>query len=180
MPMTSSFIDALCASGPARDRADHMALYGFLIGQWEMDALYHLDAGASHRSRGEIHATWALAGRAIQDVWIVPRRDGSAEPPPDGLSFYGTTLRIYDPKLDAWHILWNDPVQQVYGRQIARAHGRDIVQEGTYGEGIKIRWSFSEITDNSFHWRGERWDEATAAWRLRSEYFARRVAAAST
>ena len=159
MPLSSSFIDALMASGPAADRAERLSLYAFLVGQWEMDAVFHLDDGASRKSRGEIHAAWVLAGRAIQDVWIVPARDGSAPSLPDGRSFFGTTLRIYDPGIDAWHILWNDPVQQAYGHQIARPQGRDIVQEGTYGEGIKIRWSFCEITGNSFHWRGERWDE---------------------
>ena len=175
MPLAASFIGALTSPGPAPDRADRMALYAFLVGQWEMDAVFHLDGGTTRNSRGEIHAAWTLAGRAIQDVWIVPRRDGSVPSLPEGLSYYGTTLRIYDPGLDAWHILWNDPVQQAYGHQIARAQGRDIVQEGTYGEGIRIRWSFCEITASSFHWRGERWDEATAAWRLRSEYFARRI-----
>ena len=28
------FLDALTASGPAADRADKMALYGWLIGSW--------------------------------------------------------------------------------------------------------------------------------------------------
>jgi hypothetical protein len=92
----------------------------------------------------------------------------------DGGAFYGTTLRIYDPGLDAWHIIWSDPVRQLYGRQIGRADGGDIVQDGTTANGTRIRWSFTEITADSFHWRGERWDEA-AAWRLRTEYFARRV-----
>jgi len=60
----------------------------------------HLDDGTTHRGRGEVHAGWVLDGRAIQDVWILP-----------GL-FYGTTLRVYDPGLDAWHILWHDPLTQ--------------------------------------------------------------------
>ncbi len=75
-----------------------------------------------------------LEGRAIQDVWILP-----------GV-FYGTTLRVYDPGLDAWHILWSDPLRQYYTRQIGRAHGADIVQEGTNDAGDAIRWSFTEIT----------------------------------
>ncbi len=84
--------------------------------------------------RGEIHFGWVLEGRAIQDVWILP-----------GV-FYGTTLRVYDPGLDAWHILWSDPVKQLYTRQIGRARGHDIVQEGVDDAGAAIRWSFTEIT----------------------------------
>ena len=34
-------------------------------------------------------------------------------------------------KLDAWHILWTDPLNQVYRQQIGRARGDDIVQDGT-------------------------------------------------
>ena len=75
-----------------------------------------------------------LEGRAIQDVWILP-----------GV-FYGTTLRVYDPALDAWHILWSDPLKQYYMRQIGRARGNDIVQEGKTDDGVAARWSFTEIT----------------------------------
>ena len=73
-------------------------------------------------------------GRAIQDVWILP-----------GV-FYGTTLRIYDPNIDAWHILWSDPLRQFYTRQIGRARGSDIVQLGKNDAGEAVRWSFTEIT----------------------------------
>ena len=107
--MTNSFVGALQSGGPASDRADKMKLYGWLIGQWAMDAVVHRDDGSQHRGPGEIHFGWVLEGRAIQDVWILP-----------GL-FYGTTLRVYDPGIDAWHIQWSDPVQQFYSRQIGRA-----------------------------------------------------------
>ena len=128
-----SLINALHSSGPAPDRADRMVLYAFLIGRWEMDAVMYADDGSKSKGRGEIHAGWALDGRAIQDVWILP-----------GV-FYGTTLRIYDPGLDAWHILWNDPLKQFYPRQIGRARGKDIVQEGKDDTGTPYRWTFTDI-----------------------------------
>ena len=95
-----------------------MGLYGWLVGDWDMDAVMHSDDGSRHEGRGTIHFGWVLEGRAIQDVWILP-----------GV-FYGTTLRVYDPGIDAWHILWSDPVRQFYTRQVGRARGADIVQEG--------------------------------------------------
>jgi hypothetical protein len=124
----------------------------------------HRDDDTTHEGRGEIHFGWVLEGRVIQDVWILP-----------GV-FYGTTLRIYDPAIDAWHILWSDPVRPYYARQIGRARGRDIVQEGTEDTGAATRWSFTEITPNSFRWRGERSLDGGATWRLQAEFFARRVA----
>jgi hypothetical protein len=43
-----------------------------------------------------------------------------------------------------------------------------------------MRWSFSQITPNSFRWRGETSrdssEAADASWRLDVEFFARRFA----
>jgi hypothetical protein len=161
----SSLVELLLADGPAPDRADKMSLYGWLIGAWEMDATVHLDDGRKHTGRGEIRFGWALEGRAIQDVWILP-----------GV-FYGTTLRIYDPGIDAWHIIWSDPVRQYYSRQIGRARGADIVQVGKTDTGVPTRWSFTDITPDSFRWLGERSLDGEASWQLQAEFLARRVAA---
>ena len=166
MTTTTSFFHALHAAGPAADRADKMRLYGWLIGNWNFDAVVHADDGTQHKGQGEIHFAWVLEGRAIQDVWILP-----------GL-FYGTTLRIYDPGLDVWHILWSDPLKQFYTRQIGRAVGRDIVQEGNAGTGETMRWSFTEITPDSFRWTGERSLDGGASWQLQADFRARRTAAA--
>ena len=101
----------------------------------------HLDDGTTYKNAGEIHFAWALEGRAIQDVWIFPG------------AFYGTTLRVYDPALDAWHILWSDPLKQYYTRQIGRARGKDIVQDGILENGDAVRWSFTDIApDSSTGW----------------------------
>jgi len=161
----SSFGAALHADSPTPERGHKMSLYGFLVGDWEADVVIHPGAGAPRRASGEIHAGWVLEGRAIQDVWILP-----------GL-FYGTTLRVYDPSLEAWHILWTDPVMQVYPRMLGRADAAGIMQEGENETGGLIRWSFRDITAGSFHWRAEASADG-AAWRLQLEFLARRVRAA--
>lgn len=158
-----SLAAALHAAGPAPDRADKLDLYGWLVGDWTMDGVINLDDGTQFRGKGEIHAGWVLEGRAVQDVWILP-----------GV-FYGTTLRIYDPSLEAWHILWSDPVRQYYSTQIGRARGGDIVQEGATAEGVPVRWSFTEITPDAFHWIGERSQDGGKTWSVQAEYFARRA-----
>jgi len=168
--MTASFVDALLAAGPAPDRAEALGLYGWLIGRWRMDAILHAEDGATTAAAGEIHFAWVLEGRAIQDVWILPARPRPAAAP----GFYGTTLRIYDPGLDAWHILWIDPVKQLYTQQIGRAQGRDIVQEGTDGAGTPMRWRFTEIAPDSFLWLGEI-GRPGGGWRLQAEFRARRA-----
>lgn len=161
--MRSSFTQALLSDGPAADRRGGMQLYALLRGSWRFDAAVHLNDGTTHHGNGEIYADWTLEGRAIQDVWVLP-----------GI-FYGTTLRIYDPGIDGWHILWSDPLRQYYTRQIGRARGRDIVQEGTDSFGAAVRWSFTEITADSFRWLGEHVPAPGGAWRLQAEFHARRV-----
>src|SRR5262245_47305146 len=52
---------------------------------------------ARHQGHGEVHFGWVLEGRAIQDVWMIPRRrdrrPGAPVMPTAG-NWYGTTLRV--------------------------------------------------------------------------------------
>ena len=174
--MTTAFLEALGADGPAADRAGKMGLYGRFVGSWELDVTQISDDGTKRRRPGEWHFGWALEGRAIQDVWIVPPRgeqrhgDAAAR-----VNSYGTTLRVYDPDIDAWRIQWTDPVTRNFLGMIGRAEGEDIVQLGTRADGTLLRWSFSEITADSFVWRGEVSADQGATWRLNVEFTAKRM-----
>ena len=88
--------------------------------------------------------------------------------------FYGSTLRVYDPGLVAWHIHWIDPLKQLYTRQIGRAQGGDIVQLGEAG-GVHIRWRFTDTTPAAFRWRSERSTDGGATWFLQADFHARRI-----
>jgi hypothetical protein len=81
---------------------------------------------------------------------------------------------VYDPALDAWHIIWSDPMRQYYTRQIGRRQGRDIVQVGKAGE-LTMRWTFTDIATDSFRWIGERSADDGKSWALDSDYRATRV-----
>lgn len=164
----STFLSALASEGPPADRAKDMELYGWLIGSWDMETIRHLDDGTIEKSTGECHFGWALEGRAIQDVWIRPRR-------PAPSTMYGTTLRIFDPCIGGWHIIWSDPLNQDYSRQIGRADGNDIVQTGDDSRGLKTRWRFTDITADSFHWIGEERPSESDDWRITYEHFVART-----
>jgi len=155
-------IEALHTDRPAADRAADLELYGWLVGEWNFTGWIRRADNTKHDIRGEIHAGWVLEGRAIQDVWIVPG------------FFHGTTLRIYDPGLDAWHIIWSDPLRQSYSRQMGRASGKNIVQDGANLNGTTTRWSFVERTNDSFRWLGERL-AGPDTWVLEAEFFVRRT-----
>lgn len=169
-------LDPLLAEGPAADRDGKMELYGWLIGAWTIDYTEFLPDGSQRRRPGEWHFGWVLEGRAVQDVWIVPPRGDRHPAEALGRAEYcGTTLRVYDPRIDAWQVQYTDPVAQVYLSMVARREGDTIVQLGRNPAGEPIRWSFSEITPTSFLWRGEYSPDDGTTWRTRSEFRARRA-----
>jgi hypothetical protein len=173
----SSFAQVLHANGPDRVRAANLVLYSWIVGQWDTDVTTILDDGTTHLSHGEIHAGWVLQGRAIQDVWMIPRlrdRRPGIEPLPGAGNWYGTTLRMFDPALDAWRILWSDPATNFFSQQIGRARGPDIVQTGPDPRGGSMRWVFSEIQPDSFFWTAERAMD-DRSWRREVEIRARRA-----
>ena len=104
---------------------------------------------------------------------MIPRPAGAPAFPIAG-NWYGTTLRVYDPTIEAWRITWIDPGRSVFRQQIGRISGADIVQEGTTETGDLSRWSFRDITANSFHWRGEVKRATAPEWRLVVDVKARR------
>jgi hypothetical protein len=173
----SGFASVLHAVGPARDRADKLALYGRLIGDWDAEITTYSADGDAHTGNVEIHFGWILEGRAIQDVWMIPplkdRKPGVPSMAVAG-NWYGTTLRIYDSAIDAWRIHWIDPATNTYRYQIGRQQGKDIVQEGKTETGDYSRWSFTEISQDSFRWLAET-SADSKSWELVVEIRAHRV-----
>ena len=174
---SASFAELLHAEGPDPEREEKLRLYAWLVGRWEMNVTTTPEDGTRHSAQGEIRAGWVLEGRAIQDVWTIPRlqdrKPGIPQLPGAG-NWYGTTLRIYDPSLDAWRILWNDPATGFFTRQTGRARGPDIVQEGPDPRGGSMRWTFTDLEPDSFRWTGERAPDGES-WRLEVEIRAYRV-----
>jgi hypothetical protein len=168
----NSFIEALASNGPAPDRADKMMLYGRFVGAWDGTVNVYRESGERFSSSCEVHFGWALQGRAVHDVWISPSRQGRA--PGEADRMYGTTLRIYDPQADLWHIIFADPVRQAYNRMTGRAVGTDIVQEYRDDAGAICQWCFTEIREDSLHWIGRESRDERRSWRLVDEFYLRR------
>ena len=161
----TDFVRLLHANGPHPAHVAALQLYGRFVGDWDAEITAYGPNATKYTAPGEIHLGWVLEGRAIQDVWIIPHPAGTPAFPVAG-NWYGTTLRVYDPSISAWRISWFDPGRSVFRQQIGRPHGADIVQEGTTEAGDLTRWSFTEITGDSFYWRGEVKPVTAADWRL--------------
>ena len=170
------FRTVLHAEGPDPARAEALQLYGRFVGSWDADITAYGAGSVRHQATGEIHFGWVLQGRAVQDVWMIPRLTERNTAPafPIAGHWYGTTLRIYDPTLEAWRIYWIDPATNSFRQQIGRAKGAEIVQEGTTDTGAHTRWSFTRITPDSFHWLGEGKPAGAPDWRLVVEVRAKR------
>src|SRR5712671_6950321 len=126
MNISSNLISVLHSEKPAADRAEKLQLYGRFIGDWETRIIAHAPDGARHEGSGEIHFGWILEGRAIQDVWMIPRL--AAPPFPVAGNWFGTTIRVYDPTVDAWRIYWIDPARNIFRQQLGRPRGLDMAR----------------------------------------------------
>jgi hypothetical protein len=174
--MTSlHYADAFLADGPDPAVADRLQLFGQFVGNWDVVVTNHRPDGSSETIAAEWHFAWALGGRAIQDVWIAPSR---AERVSGGVSArdgeWGATLRFYDEAIDAWRSTWIGPRRGVVMPFLARSVGEEIVLEGSFEEGVRTRWIFSEITPDSFSWRAVDSKDDDAGWTLLQEMKARR------
>jgi hypothetical protein len=176
VPSLEQFLELLCAPGPSPVPGKNADLYDALVGDWDAEVIDHLPDGTDRRQSAEMHFARVLEGRAIQDLWIAPavrERSASARATTEG-NRYGTTLRVYDPRLDAWRITWWNPVTGAETRLVGRRVGSRIVQTGSDANGGLVRWVFERVDREAFHWKGERSDDGGGTWVCETEFLARR------
>ena len=170
------FLRVLCASGRSAEIPESADMYGWLVGSWELEVLHYRGIDLSSQNlKGEAHFSWVLEGRAIQDVWIMPRISGRKSDSDRTNIMYGTTLRVWDPAIQAWRIRWINPVSGHEERQTGRKAGDEIVQVGARADGTPTRWRFTEVTPDTFHWIGEALEPDGKAWKIEGEFRAHRL-----
>lgn len=166
--------DVFLADGPAPGLEDRLQLFGQFVGSWDVSVTNHRPDGSSQTVPAEWHFAWALGGRAVQDVWIAPSRVARPVNSPPGVGEWGTTLRYYDERVDAWRSTWIGPNHGVVMAFVARAIDDEIVLEGSFEEGVLTRWIFSDITPSSFAWRAVDSRDGGESWKLTQEMLATR------
>jgi len=170
----TTFEIALTAPGRSAEIPEALDVYGWLIGSWEME-VRRFPGGVEHRGSGEVHFGWVLEGRAVQDVWIMPRRSDRTPDSLKAFNVYGTTLRVWDSSIQAWRVTWINPVTGARDELVGRQCGKDIVQVGMHADHTPIRWIFTDITPDSFRWIGEALEADGKTWKLEAEFHVRRL-----
>jgi hypothetical protein len=163
-------IDELRADGPDPSMADRLHLFGQFVGAWDLEWHGHDHLGDATTVRGELYIGWILQGRAIQDIWRVPLDPIDKD---RMRAFHGTTIRFYDPEIGAWRSTWLDPLNGRVRRFIGKPAGNSIQLDGL-DEDPRERWSFRDITADSFTWRGEESTDGGETWVLNDEMYATR------
>jgi hypothetical protein len=171
-----NFTALLAAPGRSPDVPESADVYGWLVGSWQLEVIHYAGMDVSAQQiGGEAHFGWVLEGRAIQDVWIMPRCSQRHRGLGKMNNMYGGTLRIWNPAIQAWDIRWINPVSGHQESQIGRRIGNERVQLGARVDGTPTRWRFAEIMPDSFHWIGEALEPDGKSWKLEGEFRAKRV-----
>ncbi|MFC0403343.1 hypothetical protein [Paraburkholderia rhizosphaerae] len=168
-------LTALSAPSRAADIDEADDVYGWLVGSWRMQVLHYRDDLRAAPLQGEIQFGWVLEGRAVQDVWIMPPREQRTGAHAAAHDMYGTTLRVWDPAVRAWRVTYLNPATGQRDELIGRRIGNAIVQIGTHANGTPIRWNFTDIGRDSFHWTGVALAPDGITWVLEAEFAAQRV-----
>jgi dienelactone hydrolase len=157
---------------PAPDSSLHAPLmdFGQFVGTWDLAVTYYRDTGPETYS-GEWQFGWILDGRAIQDVWRVPA--GGA---PGPLRGFGTTVRLFDPSVNAWRCTWHGALNGSVTRFLARRQGNEIVLEPDAPQEERFRWVFFDVAATTFRWRAESSSDGGKSWTVQQEMHARRRA----
>ena len=154
-------VEVLHAGAAFGPLAEKLQLFGQFVGAWDLRWVGQNPEGQTIEVPGVLHFGWILQGRAIQDVWQVPVNPADA---PGMRGFYGTTIRFYDPAIDAWRSTWMDPLNGRVRRFIGRPDAGGIMLKGLEEGDIRERWSFRDITPDSFRWVGEVSSDGGKVW----------------
>src|SRR6478752_675282 len=96
----SAFVSGLVADAPEPTLTAELDLFGRLIGTWRVENRYRSSPDDPWASAGRTWIfAWIAGGRAVQDVILGSDRG------PEPLAA-GTTVRAYDPRIDAWRVNW--------------------------------------------------------------------------
>lgn len=171
---THSLSQTLIADGPHKSLGDHANTFNRLIGSW-VGEYYDPNPDGIETGPMEVHFSWALQGRAVQDTWIAPTINSTKEERSRlKRDMYGSTLRVFDQNTGVWRSEWFDPGKGIHFTLVGRSVNGDIIQVGFWDDRPQ-RWRFHSITDKAFQWEAHSLEDDGETWRLVTKFSLKRV-----
>ena len=163
-----AMVAALAASRPHPSLGNEARAFDRLVGVWDCDFSFRLADGRVRHKKGELLFGWVMDGRAIQDLWIgYPTGDQKERT-------IGTTIRFFDSALKQWRVVFVNPQFNYVVTTQGGLEGERIVLRGLDSDGLPIRWTFSEMKPESFHWQGEKSRDGGKTWMVEEDHHMKR------
>jgi len=159
-----AMIKVLGSANPNPALSDEAQTFDRLVGTWDAEFSFQCYDGIIYHKKGELHFGWVMDGTAIQDLWIGYPSEGQSE------RNIGTTFRFFDTKQKLWRIVFINPRFNYMVFAQGKREGDRIVFHGVDTDGLPLRWMFSEITSDSFHWQGEKSDDGGKTWKIEEDH----------
>lgn len=145
--------------------------FDHFVGTWDADFAFYRADGTIFHKKGELLFGWVMDGHAIQDLWIGYPTEGRKE------RTIGTTIRFFDTALKQWRIIFVNPQFNYVVTAQGGRQGDRIVLNGRDADGLPIRWTFSEMKPDSFHWQGEKSHDGGKTWKVEEDHHMKRRSA---
>lgn len=166
-----AMINVLGAANPNPRLGEEARTFDRLVGAWDADFGFPRDDGTVRHKKGELFFGWVMDGHAIQDLWIGFPTDSQKQ------RTIGTTIRFFDTAIKQWRVVFVGPQNNYMVTMQGGREGDRIVLRGVDSDGLPIRWTFSELQSNSFHWQGEKSHDGGRTWKLEEDHHMKRRAA---
>ena len=168
-------VRTLQALGPNPSLGEQANVFGRFVGTWDVDYGEIGENGKVTHFSGELVVGWVMDGHVLQDLFIADPTSRGGE------RTMGTTLRYFDKTSGKWHVIYIEPPTNSVVQLTGGQEGDRIVLYTEERQGSLERWSFNDITNDSFTWRGEKSRDGGKTWRLYEEHhMKRRPTATST
>jgi len=162
-PARYAMINALGAPNPNPAMGTEARTFDRLVGTWDCTFTFYLEDGSVRKKTGKLLVGWIMDGRAVQDIWVTYQNSQKD-------STVGTSLRFFDTQLKQWRVVFVSPQYNYLVTVQGGMEGDRIVLHGVDTDGLPIRWSFNEMTGDSFTWRGEKSHDGGKTWKLEEEH----------
>lgn len=159
----NEFVTALISEDKNYRIPEEKDYFGQLIGEWDFIWSDRIGMKEERTVKGEWIFSRVLDGTGIQDLFICPSREERLrinEPDAE----YGTTVRTYNPATGNWDVYYC-----CYGEstrlEAVKEEDKIVLTEKEHG---RMKWIFSEIEANSFHWQNIMMSDK-GAWEVRCD-----------